>query len=90
MSNLVPIYFDIWGLGLELVFSTLFSMMSVQQMIEATNNLNLQTTKSPLMTHLDENVSKACHDQGKLISKLSYEYIHVNSLFLTLNKKLIN
>ena len=40
-------------------------MMSVQQMIEATNNLNLQTTKSPLMTHLDENVSKACHDQGK-------------------------
>ena len=67
MSNLVPTCFDIWGLGLELVFSTLFSMMSVQQMIEATNNLNLQTTKSPLMTHLDENVSKACHDQGKLV-----------------------
>ena len=40
-------------------------MMSVQQMIEATNQVNLQTSKSPLMTHLDENVSKACHDQGK-------------------------
>ena len=66
MSNLVPTCFDIWGLGLELVFSILFSMMSVQQMIEATNQVNLQTTKSPLMTHLDENVSKACHDQGKL------------------------
>ena len=39
-------------------------MMSVQQMIEATNKLNLQTAKSPLMAHLDENVSKACHDQG--------------------------
>ena len=76
MSNLVPIYFDIWGLGLELVFSTLFRMMSVQQMIEATNQVNLQTTKSPLMTHLDENVSKACHDQGNLISNGSYECIN--------------
>ena len=42
-------------------------MMSVQQMIEATNQVNLETTKSPLLTHLDENVSKACHDQGKLV-----------------------
>ena len=64
MSNLVPTCFDIWGLGLELVFSTLFSMMSVRQMLEATNQVSSQTPKSPSMTPLDENVSKACHDQG--------------------------
>ena len=39
-------------------------MMTFRQMVEATDQVNLQTTKSPLMTPLDENVSKACHDQG--------------------------